>query len=97
MAIYGFFISAPLGHVLVGLLQRAFAGKTGARAKLGQILASNLLVAPVQASGGFVLVLGFLISISFCCYPSVCLLVIPPPSLLSFLFSSLQKRGKEKK
>ena len=59
MAIYGFFISAPLGHVLVGLLQRAFAGKTGARAKLGQILASNLLVAPVQASGGFVLVLGF--------------------------------------
>ncbi|PAV22288.1 integral membrane Mpv17 PMP23 family [Pyrrhoderma noxium] len=50
MAIYGFFISAPLGHVLVGLLQRAFAGKNGARAKLGQILASNLLVAPVQAS-----------------------------------------------
>ncbi|TFK56962.1 hypothetical protein OE88DRAFT_1640768 [Heliocybe sulcata] len=49
MAIYGFFISAPMGHYLVGALQKAFAGKTSTVAKIGQILASNLLVAPIQA------------------------------------------------
>jgi len=51
MAIYGFLISAPLGHFLVGTLQKAFAGKKGTGAKIGQILASNLLIAPIQASG----------------------------------------------
>ena len=51
MAVYGFFVSAPLGHVLIGLLQRAFAGKTGPRARAAQILASNLLVAPIQSVG----------------------------------------------
>ena len=81
------------------MLQRAFAGKTGARAKLGQILASNLLVAPVQASGGFVLVLGFLISISFCFVVirlSVCLLSpsLPPSSLF---FSLLYKKAGKKR
>ncbi|EJD04055.1 uncharacterized protein FOMMEDRAFT_19367 [Fomitiporia mediterranea MF3/22] len=49
MAVYGFFVSAPLGHVLVGLLQKVFAGRTGARARVAQILASNLLVAPIQS------------------------------------------------
>ncbi|KAF8575502.1 hypothetical protein K439DRAFT_1641341 [Ramaria rubella] len=43
MALYGFCVSAPLGHVLVGRLQQTFAGR-----KLHQILASNLLVAPIQ-------------------------------------------------
>lgn len=51
MAIYGFLVSAPLGHVLVGALQRAFAGRTGTRARIAQILASNLLIAPIQTSG----------------------------------------------
>ena len=51
MALYGFLISAPLGHFLVGALQKAFAGKTGTVAKLGQILASNLLIAPIQTAG----------------------------------------------
>ena len=51
MGIYGFLISAPLGHFLVGTLQKAFAGKTGVGAKIGQILASNLLIAPIQAAG----------------------------------------------
>ena len=51
MALYGFLVSAPLGHVLVGLLQKAFAGRTGKRARVGQILASNLLVTPVLAGG----------------------------------------------
>ena len=54
MALYGFFVSAPLGHFLVGLLQRAFAGKVGLKYRLGQLLASNLLVAPVQTTGQFV-------------------------------------------
>jgi hypothetical protein len=51
MALYGFFVSAPLGHYLVGWLQKAFAGRTGASAKLGQIIASNLIIAPIQAAG----------------------------------------------
>ena len=51
MALYGFLISAPLGHVLVGALQKAFAGKTGTTARIAQILASNLLVAPIQTAG----------------------------------------------
>jgi len=50
MGIYGALVSAPLGHVLVGLLQKAFAGKTSTGAKIAQILCSNLLVAPIQAS-----------------------------------------------
>ncbi|KAF9455058.1 hypothetical protein P691DRAFT_800069 [Macrolepiota fuliginosa MF-IS2] len=50
MAIYGFCVSAPLSHFLVGLLQKAFAGKTSTAAKIGQIVANNLLVSPVQAS-----------------------------------------------
>ncbi|KAG8699355.1 hypothetical protein FRC09_006667 [Ceratobasidium sp. 395] len=50
LAIYGFFISAPMGHFFVGLLQRAFAGRTSAGAKIAQILASNLIVAPIQCS-----------------------------------------------
>ncbi|CAL1695521.1 unnamed protein product [Somion occarium] len=50
MAAYGFFVSAPLGHLLVGLLQKAFEGKTSVSAKIGQIVASNLIVAPIQIS-----------------------------------------------
>ncbi|KAJ7630804.1 hypothetical protein FB45DRAFT_916601 [Roridomyces roridus] len=50
LALYGFFVSAPLGHVLVGALQKAFAGKTSTGAKIAQILASNLLVAPIQTA-----------------------------------------------
>jgi hypothetical protein len=50
MALYGFLISAPLGHVLVGALQNAFAGKTGTSARIAQIVASNLLIAPIQTA-----------------------------------------------
>jgi len=49
MAAYGAFISAPMGHLLVGFLQRAFAGKTSNFAKFAQVLASNLFIAPIQA------------------------------------------------
>jgi len=51
MAVYGFLVSAPLSHFLIGLLQKAFAGKTSPQAKIGQILASNLLISPIQATG----------------------------------------------
>lgn len=50
MAAYGAFISAPLGHVLISILQKVFAGRTSLRAKILQILCSNLLVAPIQNS-----------------------------------------------
>lgn len=48
MAIYGSLISAPLGHVLVTLLQKAFAGRTSTKAKFGQVIVSNLIVSPIQ-------------------------------------------------
>jgi hypothetical protein len=51
MALYGFLVSAPIGHVLIGTLQKAFAGKTGMSAKIAQLLASNLLIAPIQTVG----------------------------------------------
>ena len=44
MAAYGAFISAPLGHMLIGILQWLFAGRTSLRAKILQILVSNLVV-----------------------------------------------------
>ncbi|EMC97939.1 hypothetical protein BAUCODRAFT_31950 [Baudoinia panamericana UAMH 10762] len=48
MAIYGAFISAPLGHVMISLLQRMFAGRTSLRAKILQIVVSNLIISPIQ-------------------------------------------------
>ncbi|KAJ3490550.1 hypothetical protein NLI96_g1346 [Meripilus lineatus] len=52
MAIYGFFISAPLGHWLSGQMAKAFAGKTpSTKLKIAQILASNLVVSPISVSG----------------------------------------------
>jgi hypothetical protein len=44
MAAYGAFISAPLGHVLISILQKVFSGRTSVKAKILQILASNLIV-----------------------------------------------------
>ncbi|KAI4740865.1 hypothetical protein E4T50_08697 [Aureobasidium sp. EXF-12298] len=48
MALYGAFVSAPLGHILINILQKAFAGRTSLKTKILQILASNLIVAPIQ-------------------------------------------------
>ncbi|KAF2156920.1 hypothetical protein K461DRAFT_317101 [Myriangium duriaei CBS 260.36] len=48
MAIFGAFISAPMGHILIGILQRVFAGRTSLKAKILQIIASNLIIAPIQ-------------------------------------------------
>ncbi|KAI9876673.1 MAG: hypothetical protein M1830_005988, partial [Pleopsidium flavum] len=48
MAVYGAFISAPLGHLLISILQRLFAGRTSLKAKILQILVSNLIISPIQ-------------------------------------------------
>lgn len=50
MAAYGAFISAPLGHFLIHILQRLFAKRTSLTAKIMQILVSNLVIAPIQNS-----------------------------------------------
>jgi len=50
MAAYGALISAPLGHLLIGILQKLFAGRTSLRAKILQIIVSNLVIAPIQNS-----------------------------------------------
>jgi len=50
MGAYGAFISAPLGHILISILQKVFAGRTSLKAKIMQILASNLIIAPIQNS-----------------------------------------------
>lgn len=44
MAAYGALISAPLGHFLIWCLQKTFKGRTSLRAKILQILVSNLIV-----------------------------------------------------
>lgn len=44
MALYGMFISAPMGHLLIGILQKIFARRTSLKAKILQILVSNLIV-----------------------------------------------------
>lgn len=44
MALYGAFISAPMGHVLLKMLQWIFAGRTSLKAKIMQIIISNLVV-----------------------------------------------------
>ncbi|CAH0044121.1 unnamed protein product [Clonostachys solani] len=48
MAAYGALISAPLGHFLIWLLQFTFKGRTSLRAKITQIIVSNILIAPIQ-------------------------------------------------
>ena len=49
MAAYGALVSAPLGHVLIGILQKVFANRTTLKAKILQILASNLIVRSISA------------------------------------------------
>ncbi len=44
MAAYGALVSAPLGHFLIWVLQKIFSGRTSLKAKILQILFSNLVV-----------------------------------------------------
>lgn len=48
MALFGFLVSAPLGHTLAKTMHRAFAGRTGPSAKLGMLATSLLIIAPIQ-------------------------------------------------
>lgn len=48
MMAYGALISAPLGHALIGVLQWLFSNRTSLKAKIMQILISNLVVSPIQ-------------------------------------------------
>ncbi|KJZ73808.1 hypothetical protein HIM_04310 [Hirsutella minnesotensis 3608] len=50
MAAYGAIVSAPLGHFLIWILQKFFRGRTSLRAKIMQIVVSNLIIAPIQNS-----------------------------------------------
>lgn len=50
MALYGALISAPLGHVLISMLQRIFQGRKSLKAKVMQILVSNLIVSSSAAT-----------------------------------------------
>lgn len=50
MAAYGALVSAPLGHFLIWCLQKAFKNRTSLKAKILQILVSNLIIAPIQNS-----------------------------------------------
>lgn len=52
MAIYGAFISAPMGHALIGVLQWIFAGRTSLKAKVLQIITSNLVVSSIASLDG---------------------------------------------
>ena len=47
MALYGAVVSAPMAHILIRILQWFFEGRTSVRAKVMQILASNLIVRAV--------------------------------------------------
>jgi hypothetical protein len=47
MAAYGALVSAPMGHVMIWALQKAFQGRTSLKAKIFQIIVSNLLVSTI--------------------------------------------------
>lgn len=48
MAVFGFLVSAPLGHAMVKTMHRIFAGRKGPTLKLGMLAASLLVIAPIQ-------------------------------------------------
>lgn len=58
MALYGFFISAPMNHYMGLWMQKWFAGRTSLKSKIGHLCAQMFLVAPIQT-------LVFLVSMAF--------------------------------
>ncbi|KEZ45318.1 Integral membrane protein [Scedosporium apiospermum] len=50
MAVYGALVSAPMGHFLIWVLQKAFKNRTSLKSKLLQIFVSNVVIAPIQNS-----------------------------------------------
>jgi len=51
MALYGLLVNGPLGHYLYRLVDVAFAGRTGAFAAIGQLVAVNAIAIPIQNYG----------------------------------------------
>lgn len=51
MVAYGALVSAPLSHALINALQKVFAGQTGLKGRVGMLLATQLVVAPIQIFG----------------------------------------------
>ncbi|KAI8089238.1 uncharacterized protein BX664DRAFT_332498 [Halteromyces radiatus] len=50
MFLYGLCISGPLSHFLYEIMNKVFAGKTGPKVKVGQLLFSNLIISPIMNS-----------------------------------------------
>ncbi|KAI8068705.1 hypothetical protein BC940DRAFT_298851 [Gongronella butleri] len=48
MFLYGLLVSGPLNHFLYEIMNKVFAGKTGPKVKIGQLLFSNLIISPVM-------------------------------------------------
>ncbi|KAI9031673.1 hypothetical protein CLU79DRAFT_729587 [Phycomyces nitens] len=48
MAAYGLLISGPLNHFLYEIMNKLFAGKTGNKVKVGQLLFANLIISPIM-------------------------------------------------
>ncbi|KAF9434512.1 hypothetical protein BGZ76_007889 [Entomortierella beljakovae] len=48
MTLYGLLISGPLAHALFELVTKRFIGKEGAKWKIAQILATQLINSPIQ-------------------------------------------------
>ncbi|KAF7727088.1 hypothetical protein EC973_008051 [Apophysomyces ossiformis] len=48
MAAYGLLISGPLNHTLYEIMNKLFAGKTGIKVKVGQLLFANLVISPIM-------------------------------------------------
>lgn len=44
MAAFGAFVSAPMGHFFIWILQKTFRGRTSLKAKILEIAVSNLIV-----------------------------------------------------
>lgn len=61
-----------MGHTLLNILQKVFAGKTSARAKILMILCSNIFISPIQQS-----------VYSQYCFPLLLLAFGMPPSTLT--------------
>ncbi|RKP09051.1 hypothetical protein THASP1DRAFT_7302, partial [Thamnocephalis sphaerospora] len=50
MALYGFLVNGPLNHMLYDILARVFAGRSGFKYTLAQLLAANLCISPIMNS-----------------------------------------------
>ncbi|KAI8885910.1 hypothetical protein K501DRAFT_322184 [Backusella circina FSU 941] len=50
MAAYGLLVAGPLNHYWYELMNKVFAGKTGTKVKIGQLLFQNFIISPFMNS-----------------------------------------------